>query len=295
MTATVKLAREWRELYAKERAALGEAGMFALLDRAPPVDLPQGGALVFPHTHLHASGHLVAAAARAVVRSGCDQVLALGVLHNARERDAPLLERARAGEPAALTELRRVHGPGVAGDAGHWAEEYSLDGFTALLEVAARRERRAPPHLVVRFPFLVGDDPSTLPGLGELLRLRDSGCAIVATADPIHHGVAYGTPEAERRAREDPATKAWARAALDGQHALLAKGNYAAFLTEAAKYRSDFRDAGPVLAMLRGGGTASVAMRVRAIELVDYAETFGEAAPTWVAAALTELSTTPAS
>lgn len=84
----IKLARTWKVLCAAERAALGERGMGALLDRAPEITLHAGGALVFPHTYLRGAGQFVAGVARAVVRSGCSDVIALGVLHNAREVDA---------------------------------------------------------------------------------------------------------------------------------------------------------------------------------------------------------------
>src|SRR5262249_19279721 len=155
-----------------------------LLERAPSVELPAKGALVFPHTLLAFSGELVAACALACVHSGRDTVLALGVLHGAREADAPLVARARAGDREARAQLRRVHGPGAARADGRWQEEFSLDGFAALLELAARREGRAPPRLVARFPFLVGETPEDLPGLDELRALVGSGAALVATADP---------------------------------------------------------------------------------------------------------------
>src|SRR4051812_24279700 len=126
----MKSAKAWQTFYRAERAALGEAGLMRLLERAPalPRDvLRRGGAVVFPHTRLNASGTLPAAAARAVVESGCDTVLALGVLHGAREQDAPLFARARAGDEASVRELRRVHGPGTSHDDLHWTEEFSLE------------------------------------------------------------------------------------------------------------------------------------------------------------------------
>jgi hypothetical protein len=290
----VRLARAWKDHYAKERATLGEKGLDALFDRAPDVALPSRGALVFPHTHLRAAGHFVAAAARAVVRSGSDRVLAIGVLHHARAIDAPIVARARAGDESARAIMRRVHGPGVAGDDERWSEEYSLDNFTALVARAARREGRAPPRVVARFPFLADDDPESVPGVDELARFVDAGCALVGTADAIHHGVGYDTPENERLAIDDAGTKPWAVAAIDAQYALLASGQYAAFQEEAARARSDFRDAGPVLAMLLRRFGRALAARVVGIELVDYAETLDVARPTWVAAPLTELRTSPA-
>src|SRR5947207_8640053 len=98
----MKIAREWKDYYANERRELGERGLLALFDRAPDVQLPARGALVFPHTRLVASGELIAAAARAAVRSGRDEILALGVLHGARERDAETVRRAREGTAPAV-------------------------------------------------------------------------------------------------------------------------------------------------------------------------------------------------
>src|SRR5262245_52592056 len=117
-------ARAWREYYREERARLGEGALVALLDEAPAVSLPPGGALLFPHTKLAVTGRFVAAVARAVLDSGADRVLAIGVLHGCREIDADRVVAAREGDPVARAALRRVHGPGVPDDAGVWAEEF---------------------------------------------------------------------------------------------------------------------------------------------------------------------------
>ena len=194
----MKSAREWKEFYARERVELGEAGLIALLDRARVVEAPERGALVFPHTRLEASGELAAAAALAVVRAGCDEVLALGILHGARDADQELVRRAREGAPSARAALRRVHGPDTPNDGGHWTEEFSLDGFIALVELAAKRERRKPPRIVQRYPFLGGERPAELAGADELRERVARGAVLVATADPIHHGAGYGAREEDR-------------------------------------------------------------------------------------------------
>jgi hypothetical protein len=284
----VKSARAWKEYYARERERLGREGLERFLDSAPPVELPARGALVFPHTRLEVSGELVAACALACVRSRRETVVALGVLHGGRETDAPLVARARSGDPDARTKLRRVHGPGIPGDQGYWTEEFSLDGFSTLLELAASRLGRKPPRLLVRYPFLVGAQPRDLPGLEELHGLVAAGAALVATADPIHHGVGYGTPQSERRALGEPGTQGLARESIARGLEFLARGDFAGFLEHAAHEKSDFRDAGPVLAILLGEG-APLVPRVLALELVDYAAALEAPEPTWVAGALASL------
>lgn len=278
-------ARAWRAFYARERDELGEPGLIARLDRAPTITVPAGGALIFPHTRLRHSGHLVGAVANAVVDSGCDRVLALGVLHGAREADAGAVARARAGDPAARQALRGVHGPGVDGDGGHWDEEFSLDGFRALVGLAARRAGRPPPELIARFPFLVGDDPSSLPGVDELRAVVDAGAVVVATTDPVHYGVGYGRPDADL-ARDDARAVAFARSSVERALELLSTGDYTGFGAHAVAARSDFRDVGPVLATLLGPPLAAV---LRDLVLVGYADVLEAAEPTWVAGALSAL------
>lgn len=281
----MRSAREWQAFYARERAALGPAGLEALARAAEELELPAGGALIFPHTKLEDSGALTAAVARALVRSGRDTVLALGVLHGAREEDRSLVAAARAGDARARGALRRVHGPGAPGDEGRWREEFSLEGLAALLEVAARREGRPAPRLVARYPFLVGEDPSDLPGLEELEQLVADGAALVATADMIHHGAGYGTPLAAQRAREDPRTAEWAAACVGEALRLLQRGELRAFLAGCEADRSDFRDGGPVLARLLGEWR----WRLGPLRLVDYAVTLAAQQPTWVAAVVVQL------
>jgi hypothetical protein len=260
----------WKRFYADERAALGEAGLRRLLDEAPAMSLPAGGALGFPHTLLRVTGGMVAAVARAVVEAGADRVLAIGVLHGGREADHDAIAQARAGAPDALRAFRRVHGPDLPGDEGRWAEEFSLDGFAALLALAAAAVGRRPPTLVDRYPFLVGD-PTTLPGRDALLVDAD---AVVVTTDPMHHGIGYGTPPTELLPTRVAAP------ALAAQLADLGHGRWTAFATRCAAVRSDFRDAGPALATRVGPFDATI----HELVCVDYAGVLEGGAPTWVAA-----------
>jgi hypothetical protein len=275
-------AAAWKRFYAEERAALGQSGLSALVRSAPDLSFPAGGALIFPHTRLASSGRLAAAAARSVARSGAERVLALGVLHGARARDAERVRRARAGDAAARAELCGVHGSGAPHDHGHASEEFSLDGFTALLEVAAALESRAPPEVVARYPFLMGESPADAPGYDELERLLADGATLVATADVIHHGIGYGTPSDMALPLTD-ATRATARGWAEQQLDALGAGDLRAFRALAERDRSDFRDAGPTLVTLLGG---RVSISLEAFDLVGYADVLGASEPTWVAAAL---------
>ncbi len=143
-------AARWKTFYSNERAHLGDAGLEEVVRRAPHVDLPPDGALLFPHAHLRGCGHLVAAVARAVIRSGHDRVLALGVLHGGRQQDREVVAAARAGDERVRAVVRGVHGPGALQDRGLADEEFSLDNFDVLLDIAAKVEGRPPPVLVKR-------------------------------------------------------------------------------------------------------------------------------------------------
>lgn len=286
-----KKAAEWKTFYAREREKLGDVGIAERLDRAPEVTLPApaAGALVFPHTMMSVTGHLTAAVARAIVRSGADEVLALGVLHGGRRSQADLVKRARGGDKAARTSLRKVH----AGGEAFCEEEFSLDNFDVLLDLAARREGKEPPKVHARYPFLVGDDPEHLPGIADVAKLAER-MPVVATTDPIHHGNGYGTAIEALRRETDPATQAWARTCVETQLDLLARGQWSDFARLTAEVRSDFRDVGPVLGWLArrggggGGGTSAreVTGSILELHLVDYAEVLGVEAPTWVAGPL---------
>jgi len=260
--------KQWKDFYARERASLGEAGMRAILDRAPHIELAHDGAIVFPHTRLSASGELIAAAAKAAVDCRRDTILALGVLHG----------RSDAGLAA-----RRVHGPGIGNDAGLWRDEFSLDSFMEFVELYARGLGRSPPRVVARFPLLVGSEPESLPGLDELRELVGRGAALVATTDPIHHGAGYGTPADEQLVRDDPHTHDSARACINSAFLLLSGHRFESFQTHARLNKSDFRDVGPVLASLL---PKHFKFEISDLKLVNYADVLGSPDPTWVAAAL---------
>jgi hypothetical protein len=277
-------ARWWKKFYEDERAKMGPSAIDALFEEAPTIDLGDG-ALVFPHTRLSRSGWIMAAVARAIVRARCEKVLAIGVLHGAREADANLVERARAGDEASLRELRRVHT-----EEEHASEEFSLDAFRAVLARAAELERVTPPRVLARYPYLVGDRPDDLPGI-DVLRRECEGAVVVATTDPVHHGIGYGTPPDRARSDSDPHTTDLARRWVGAQLAALERAQFSEFADLCDMHRSDFRDAGPTLAAL----VPNKSWTLHELVLVDYADILQTARPTWVAAGLIRVSAPPPS
>jgi hypothetical protein len=152
-----------------------------------------------------------------------------------------------------------------------------------MLEVAAGVAGKAVPRLVARYPFLTGEDPESLPGLGELRSIVRDGGALVATADMVHHGAGYGTPREQQLSRDVPETVATARAWIEQGLERLAAKDFAGFLEHSEAVRSDFRDTGPVVAALLN---RQFRARIVDLTLVDYADVLATPQPTWVAAAL---------
>ncbi len=277
-------AFDWKQYYRAERETLGSSVLDALLDAAEPLEFPVGGALIVPHTRLEITGAQIATAVRTVLASGAERVLALGVLHGGRRSDRDRVAAARAGDAGAAAELRGVHD-----EDGMAAEEFSLDAFVELLDRAGARAGRSI-EVTRRYPFLVGDDPATLPGIEELERLVGDGVALVATTDPIHHGHAYGTSPEGCADPSTPSTLRAAREAIEGQLAALSDHRFGDFLRLAERHRSDFRDTGPVVAHLVGAGFVA---SMHDLALVDYSSALDALSPSWVAGSLVTLCPAP--
>jgi hypothetical protein len=276
----VDSAFEWKQYYRAERDGLGVRALDVLLEAAEPLELPASGVIVVPHTRLEVTGPQIATAVRSVLASGVDRLLALGVLHGGRRADRRRVTAARAGDVGAVAELRGVHD-----EDGMAAEEFSLDAFVELLERGATLAGRSV-EIIRRYPFLVGDDPASLPGIEELERLVDGGVALVATTDPIHHGHAYGTSPEACADPSIPSTLLAARGAIEEQLAALSGHRFDEFARLAERHRSDFRDTGPVVAHLIGSGFVA---SIHDLALVDYSSALGAPSPSWVAGALVSL------
>ncbi|MBN2170536.1 MAG: hypothetical protein JW819_04345 [Candidatus Krumholzibacteriota bacterium] len=276
---------DFKARLAAQRDALGEDGLARLLDAGRARDLApvlgEGGALIFPHASLPVCGHLTAAVVHACLDCGAGTVLALGVLHGLTAELREARERVAAGGDPGGEPLRGVQGPGLHGRRD-WEREFSLDGFRYLWEAAAA-QRGSAPRLVLRYPFLAGGRPADLPGMAELADLA-RGAAVVATADPFHHGVGYGDAPGASLAPEAGGL-ALARQRIVESLALLRAGDHAAFERQCVAVKSDARDTGQVLRHLRGPLAGEL------LDLVadDMSGPYGAPAPTWVAGALIAL------
>jgi len=270
-------AHAWKQYYRAERERIGAPALLQLVAAAEPLDVHPGGAIVIPHTRMEVTGDQIATAVATVLESGVDRVLALGVLHGARRVDREQVSAARAGDAGARHDLRGVHD-----EHGLAAEEFSLDGFSELLELAAEKAGRTI-EVTRRYPFLVGDDPGSLPGLDDVRRVVADGAMLVVTTDPIHHGHAYDTPVDACLPADEPSTIVAARVAIDEQFTALSDHRFSDFVGLTEMHRSDFRDTGPTMAMLLDQGFDTV---VHALALVDYADALDAANPSWVAGAL---------
>lgn len=275
----------------RAQAALGEEGADRLLDAGRrwnlgPV-LRDGGAVVFPHVGIETCGHMTAAAVHACLDSGAQQVLVLGVLHAlTRELDEARV-RVAAGGDASGEPSRGIQGPGLDGR-DDWLAEFSLSNFLFLWEREVARRGivspgGAPPELVVRYPYLAGGRPEDLPGirgLGEIAR----DAAIVATADPFHHGIGYGDP-VETALAPDAGGLDLARRRIDEGLQILRSGDYWGYNGHCVDAKSDARDVGQLLRLLIGE------FDWRILDLVsdDMSAAYDAPAPTWVAGALIEL------
>ncbi|MCP4548126.1 MAG: hypothetical protein GY835_16805 [bacterium] len=269
-----------------EHERLGFRGACRLLDEARRWDLApvleRGGSLIFPHVGAEVCGHQVGAAVNACLDCGAARVVVLGVLHALTpELDEARRRVAEGGDPAA-EEPRGIQGPGLDGG-DDWRREFSLDHFLWLWRQETRRRDIVGPELLIRYPWLAAGCPDLMPGIGKLQEeVKDA--AIVGTADPFHHGVAYGDSLATALFPERGGLKL-ARYRIEEGMRILHSGDYRAYNRHCISAKSDARDVGQVLRYLRGP------LKSRILDLVadDMTGPYNAPAPTWVAGALLEL------
>lgn len=263
--------------YCLEHQTLSPDEIYELLERGKVWDvsptLNAGGAVIFPHASIRHCGHQIAAAVHGCLKSGADQILALGVTHSVTERQSALSEKVRQGGNV-FSEPERGVFPRVEG-------EFSLFHFKRLLQIEAKRRGVKPPRLIERYAFLACGEPESMPGIEELKRIS-SDSVVVATGDLVHHGVAYNTPY-DQVLEGGPEGLLFARKSITKGLSFLGRGDYKAYLKHCLKDKSDFIDCGSVLGYVMGKFKASILD----LKLVDSSYLFeDELSPSWVATAL---------
>lgn len=280
------LGRYVHQSFTKERDELGEAGINRLLDAGRAWNLAPtltaGGSAIFPHAHLEACGHQIAATVHACLNSGADRVLVIGVLHALTDELEEARVRVANGADVTKEKFWRIQGPGLdRGD--EWRNEFSLSNFLFLWQEETQRRGIDGPELVIRYPYLAGGRPDILPGIEELQEIvRDA--VVVTTADPFHHGIGYGDPPEKALAPESGGLDL-ARQRIEEGLAFLKTGDYWGYNQHCVDAKSDARDAGQVTRYLLG----PLEGRILDLTSHDTTDMYSQPKPTWVAAALIEL------
>jgi hypothetical protein len=278
-----KLQEAILKLYRDEHAALGERGGLERLEQArqwnlAPV-LQAGGVVVFPHAGVADCGHQIAAAVNAALDSGADTVLVVSVLHAFTDEMEQARRRVAAGGAPSAERHWGIQGPGLE-HGEEWRNDHALMSWRFFWDLETRRRGVAGPRVIERYPYLAGGHPEQLPGIEELQAIaRDA--VIVSTADPFHHGIGYGdTPE--QALPPDERGLGLARRRIDEGIEILGRGDYWGYNQHCVSAKSDHRDAGQVVRLLRGP------MRGQILNLVytDAGELYNAPPPTWVAGAL---------
>jgi len=270
----------------QEQFELGEEGALRLLDAGRKWNLAPtlqaGGAIIFPHLGINACGHQIAAAVHACLDSGSERVLVLGVLHALTDELQDARVRVANGADVTQEATWGVQGPGLS-RRQDWQDEFSLLNFLFLWQAEIKRRGIAGPELIVRYPYLAGGRPHSLPGIEELQGIvRDA--VVVATMDPFHHGIGYGEPP-ETALFPHAGGLDLARRRIEEGLALLKLGDYWGYNQHCVSAKSDGRDVGQVLRYLLGP------LDGRILDLVweDMASLYDKPSPSWVAGALVDL------
>ncbi len=270
----------------QEQFELGEEGALRLLDAGRKWNLAPtlqaGGAIIFPHLGINACGHQIAAAVHACLDSGSERVLVLGVLHALTDELQDARVRVANGADVTQEATWGVQGPGLS-RRQDWQDEFSLLNFLFLWQAEIKRRSIAGPELIVRYPYLAGGRPHSLPGIEELQHVVHDA-VVVATMDPFHHGIGYGEPP-DTALFPHTGGLDLARRRIEEGLALLKLGDYWGYNQHCVSAKSDGRDVGQVLRYLLGP------LDGRILDLVweDMASLYDKPSPSWVAGALIDL------
>lgn len=276
--------------YWDEPKILGEKGMHAILDAGKKwanelaSTLKAGGAAVFPHTFLSQCGYQIAACVHAVLDSGADRALVLGVLHPMSEALMQARAKELNDEDLSTEKSRGVFGPDLhSGDC--WKQEFSLSLFKILFDAEVKRRGIKPPQLIERYPSLVNKAPEKLPGIKELEQIAKDA-VIIATDDMFHHGVGYGVADATAMQINDEAYR-FTKKYIEEGYELLKKNNFTKYFFHWMNPIAigDPTDTTMVLKHLLG----NVSTHILDLKLVDVSMLFeNNIAPSWVAATLVQ-------
>ncbi len=274
--------------YYQEPNIFGEEGMSVLMDNGKKWQkelantLNGGGALVFPHTFLSQCGYQIAATVHAILDSGADQALVLGVLHPMSDSLMQARSKELNEENISSEVSRGIFGPGL--DPNNCLQhEFSLDLFKILFEFEVKRRGIKPPKLLERYPSLVNRDPANVPGIKELEKIAKDA-VVVATDDMCHHGIGYGV-SAEDAIQINRDGYQFAQTYIEDGYALLRVNNYRGYFSHWMNPLAigDPTDTTIVLKYLLG----DVNPTIIDLKLVDVSMLFeNDVSPSWVAAAL---------
>lgn len=278
--------------YYKEPKILGIEGMNAILDKGKKWatelanTLNAGGAVVFPHTFLSQCGYQIAAAVHAILDSGTDQALVLGVLHPMTEslmqaRSKELNEEDISNEPS-----RGIFGPDIDPN-GCLSKEFSLDLFKILFDFEVQRRGIRPPKLIERYPSLVNRNPANLPNIKELQKIAKDA-VIVATDDMCHHGIGYGVSP-ENAYQIDENGYRFAKKLIEDGYELLKRDDFNGYFLHWMNPLGvgDPTDTTIVLKYL----LRNASMDILDLKLVDVSSLFeNDISPSWVATTLVKFN-----
>ncbi|MEM8857056.1 MAG: hypothetical protein AAGD96_01960, partial [Chloroflexota bacterium] len=256
-----QLQKDILAMYAREINELGEKGTQEHLERGTALAqehrlasvLSNRGMLVFPHISVHDCGYQQAACAAAALDSGVGRVVVISVLHAFTQEMEDARIAVAAGAKVADQPFYGVQGSGLNESTGRieWTGDHALMGWRHFWEAEIKRRGITdPPEMVERYPWLAGGNPADLPGIDELAKLCEDA-VIVSTADPVHHGIGYGTP-ADEAYEPDEAGLAMATDLINEGIELMGKQAYWEYNQHCVRAKSDHRDAGQVMSYLRG-------------------------------------------
>ncbi len=292
-----QLQKDILAMYAREINELGEDGTQDHLERGIALSqehklgdlLANKGMLVFPHISVNDCGYQQAAVAHAALESGADRVVVISVLH-AFTHEMEMARRAvAAGEKPSAQPFYGIQGSGLNDATGRieWTGDHALMGWRHFWEAEIKRRGISnPPEMIERYPWLAGGEPENLPGIDELAKLCENA-VIVSTADPVHHGLGYGTP-ADECFEPDEAGLAMATDLINEGIGYMERQEHWEYNQHTLRAKSDHRDAGQVMSLLRGPMKGNIID----MSVSDSTELYGSPPPTWVAGPLVRWETT---